>query len=240
MAETAVRVGVAGWDYQDWKGVVYPHPRPKGFDPLRYLAGYLDLIEINSTFYRPPTAEVAKRWIARVSDVERFRFSAKLYRRFTHERGSAWTRADVKEARAGLDVMLGSGRLNAVLVQFPWSFRNDEAGQHWLTDVYATFGDYPLVVEVRHESWNTPEFLEWLADAGVGFVNVDQPLFKRSIRPSSHVTAAVGYVRVHGRNYQDWFRKGAGGDARYDYLYGADELKPWVKRTRALGMGSRE
>jgi len=229
-----IRVGIAGWDYADWKGVVYPKPRPKGFDPLRYLAGYLDLIEINSTFYRPPTKEVAQRWVQRVRDVDGFRFSAKLYRRFTHERKTAWTRAEVKEARAGLDALHGSGRLNAVLVQFPWSFRNDDAGRDWLADLHDTFGEYPLVVEVRHESWNEPSFLQWLAEVGIGFVNVDQPLFRRSIKPSSHVTAAVGYVRVHGRNYSDWFRKDAGRDARYDYLYDEKELRPWVQRTRAV------
>ena len=227
-----VRVGVAGWDYKDWKGVVYPHPRPKNFDPLRYLAEYLDLIEINSTFYRPPTAGVAKRWVERVRDAADFRFTAKLYRRFTHERKSAWTEAEVDDVRAGFDVLHESGRLDAVLVQFPWSFKNDESSRDWLADIAITFVDYPLVVEVRHESWNSPEFLAWLAEQGIGFVNLDQPLFKKSIKPSAHVTAAVGYIRVHGRNYSDWFRKDAGRDARYDYLYDTDELKPWVTRTR--------
>jgi uncharacterized protein YecE (DUF72 family) len=229
---SSIRVGTAGWDYDDWKGVVYPRPRPHGFDPLRYLAGYIDLIEINSTFYRPPTAEVAKRWVDRVADVADFRFTAKLWRRFTHQRQEAWSVSDVEEARRGLDVLLDSGRLDAVLVQFPWSFRNDETNRGWLDDVSSTFPDYPLVVEVRHESWNVPGFHAWLVDSGIGFVNVDQPLFRSSIRPSAYVTAAAAYIRVHGRNYSDWFRKDAGRDARYDYLYERDELKPWVSRAK--------
>lgn len=227
-----IRVGVAGWDYRDWKGVVYPHPRPRGFDPLRYLARYVDLIEINSTFYRPARADVASRWVDRVEHAGAFRFSAKLWRRFTHERASAWTAGDVSEARLALDVLHRSGRLDALLAQFPWSFRNADENREWLSDLVAAFGDYPLVVEVRHESWNTPEFLGWLAGQGVGFVNVDQPLFKRSIKPSAHVTSPVGYIRVHGRNYSDWFRRNAGRDARYDYLYDEDELRPWVERAQ--------
>jgi uncharacterized protein YecE (DUF72 family) len=229
-----IRVGTAGWDYEDWKGVVYPRPRPRGFDPLRYLAGYIDLIEINSTFYRPPTAEVAKRWVDRVADVPAFRFTAKLWRRFTHQRQEAWRVTDVDEARRGLDVLLDSGRLDAVLVQFPWSFRNDEPNRGWLDDVASTFPDYPLVLEVRHESWNVPGFHAWLVESGIGFVNVDQPLFRSSIKPSAHVTAAAAYIRVHGRNYSDWFRKDAGRDARYDYLYERDELKPWVRRAKDI------
>ena len=229
-----VRVGVAGWDYRDWKGIVYPVPRPRGFDPLGYLAQYIDLIEINSTFYGPPRAETARKWVNRVKCAPDFRFTAKLWRRFTHERTSAWTRADVREVRRGFDVLHDSGRLDAILMQFPWSFRNDETNREWLEDLAAEFPDYPLVLEVRHESWNTPGLLRWLGEAGVGFVNVDQPLFRRSIKPSAHVTSSVGYVRVHGRNYSDWFRKNAGRDARYDYLYEPSELKPWLTRTKQV------
>src|SRR5688500_9440311 len=116
MAKRApVRVGVAGWDYPDWKGVLYPAPKPRGFDPVRFLAGYIDLIEINSTFYRPPTADVAQRWVDRVADLPDFRYTAKLYRRFTHDRDTAWTAAEVKETKAGLQVLNESGFLDALL-----------------------------------------------------------------------------------------------------------------------------
>ena len=86
-----VRYGPAGWTYKDWEGVVYPRPKPRGFDPLEFLAGYFDTVEINSTFYRPAAAKVAAQWAERVSGNRRFRFTARLYRRFTHER-EAWTR----------------------------------------------------------------------------------------------------------------------------------------------------
>jgi uncharacterized protein YecE (DUF72 family) len=65
-------------------------------------------------------------------------------------------------------------------------------------------------------------------------VNIDQPLFHNSIKPSASVTSPVGYIRVHGRNYKDWFRKGAGVEARYDYLYSKEELKPWADRTKEV------
>jgi uncharacterized protein YecE (DUF72 family) len=233
-ATRPIRVGVAGWDYADWRGVVYPQPRPPNFDPVRYLANYIDLIEINSTFYRPPRKDVAKRWADRVGDCENFHFSAKLWRRFTHERGTAWTRAEVNAVKQGFDPLHRAAKLSAVLVQFPWSFRNDDTNREWLQDVQRTFARFPLVVEVRHESWNSPEFFAWLVENGVGFVNIDQPLFRKSIKPSAHGTSRIGYVRVHGRNYKDWFRKDAGRDARYDYLYPADELKPWVRRAREV------
>ncbi len=229
-----IRVGPAGWSYADWAGIVYPKPKPKGFDELQYLAGYFDSIEINTTFYRPATDRTAQRWVERVDINRSFRFTAKLWKRFTHERKTAWSRDDVKEARAGLDLLRDGGRLGAVLLQFPWSFRNDEANRAWLEDVITAFPDLPLVVEVRHASWAEPSFFADLRVRGVGFVNIDQPQFSDSIAPSAVGTAGVGYIRVHGRNYREWWRKSDSPHARYDYLYTPAELKPWVDRAREI------
>ena len=235
-----IRVGPAGWAYRDWNGIVYPKPRPRGFDPLAYLARWFDTVEINSTFYRPAAAATARKWLASVADHDRFRFTAKAWQRFTHARDEALTRADVAAARDGLDALQDAGRLGAVLLQFPWSFKRGDDERVWLDDVTRALADYPLVVEVRHASWNVPAFYQALADRGIGFVNIDQPLFARSIGPSAAATAPVGYVRLHGRNYEEWFREGAGVEARYDYLYSADELLPWADRTRQVAAATQE
>ena len=235
-----IRVGTAGWDYPDWQGVVFPKPKPKGFDPLHYLAGYFHAIEINSTFYRPATAQVAGRWADRVQDYPEFRFTAKLWRRFTHERGSAWTTEEVAAAREAFDLLLERDRLGAVLLQFPWSFRRTDVNQEWLRDLFKAFAHLPLVLEVRHASWSGDEVLGWLTETGVGLVNVDQPRFGTSLGPSAHVTAPVGYVRLHGRNYRDWFRKSAGRDERYDYLYSPTELAPWVERIQQVAAKTKD
>lgn len=232
-----IRFGPAGWSYRDWAGVVYPEPRPKGFDPLAYLARYFDTIEINSTFYRPPPRETSNRWARRVSSNTDFKFTAKLWQRFTHQRESAWKQDEADAVRDGLAPLAEASRLGAVLVQFPWSFKASEPSLEWLADIAAEFRDYPLVVEVRHASWNRPEFYGWLGERGLGFVNIDQPIFGRSIKPSAKASGRTGYVRLHGRNYEDWFREEAGRDARYDYLYERAELEPWVERIRQLAEG---
>jgi uncharacterized protein YecE (DUF72 family) len=229
-----IRYGPAGWDYPDWAGKVYPKPKPRGFDPLRYLADYFDTVEINSTFYRPVSKKAATSWAERVSVRRNFRFTAKLYRRFTHERATAWTGAEVDAVREGFDVLLEHGRLGAVLIQFPWSFRNDDQNREWLRDLLRAFRAYPLVVEVRHLSWNVEDFYRELLEQRAGIVNLDQPMFHNSLPPAARATSAIGYVRVHGRNYKDWFRKEAGRDERYDYLYSEKELKPWAERIKSL------
>ncbi len=234
-AIATIRVGPAGWDYADWRGIVYPNKtKTKAFDELAYVARYFDTVEINTTFYRPGNPKTAADWVRRVAHNPDFKFTAKLWKRFTHERDKVWTKADVKAARTGFEALQAADRLGAVLLQFPWSFKRDDASEEWLRDLFAAFDGLPLVLEVRHASWNSADVLAQLTERGVGLVNVDQPLFKRSMKPAAYATSAVGYVRMHGRNWQDWFRKGALQRGRYDYLYTAEEVRPWVDRIKDI------
>jgi uncharacterized protein YecE (DUF72 family) len=228
-----IRIGPAGWSYKDWEGIVYPRKPGAKFDPLEYLARFFNTIEINSSFYRPFTTRTARSWVVRVSSAADFTFTAKLHRVFTHERGKA-TAADETAVREGMDVLATEGKLGAVLMQFPWSFRNTADERMYLGKLLDQFKGYPLVVEVRHSSWNSPQIYEWLEQLSVGVCNIDQPLFSKSIKPAAVTTAPVGYVRLHGRNYQDWFREKAPRDDRYKYLYSLAELEPWIVRIKEI------
>jgi uncharacterized protein YecE (DUF72 family) len=233
------RIGPAGWSYKDWERVVYPQKPGRNFDPLEYLATFFDTIEINSSFYRPPTPSAAKEWAKRVNGNPRFSFTAKLHRIFTHERGKA-TESDEKAFRDGVDPLARAGKLGALLLQFPWSFKNSDDDRLYLAALLDRFKDYPLVLEVRHASWNNASIYEWLEERGVGICNIDQPLFSKSIRPAALTTSPVGYVRLHGRNYQNWFRSEAVRDDRYNYLYSQDELEPWITRIKEVAAHTRE
>jgi len=234
-----IRVGPAGWSYKDWEGIVYPQKPGKSFDPLEYLAQFFNTIEINSTFYRPPVPSTTKSWAKRVAGNKEFAFTAKLHRIFTHERGKA-TKKDEREFRVGMDELAKAGKLGGVLLQFPWSFKNTPDDRIYLAKLLERFSDYPLVLEVRHASWNNPAFYEWLDERGVGICNIDQPVFSKSIKPAALSTSPVGYVRLHGRNYQNWFREKAAPHERYDYLYSLDELEPWLVRIREVSKQTRE
>jgi len=234
-----IRIGPAGWSYKDWEGIVYPKKPGAKFDPLEYLARFFNTIEINSSFYRPFTASTANSWAGRVAGAADFMFTAKLHRVFTHERGKA-TAEDEKIVREGMDALRNQGKLGAVLLQFPWSFKNNDDDRLYLAKLLDRFNDYPLVLEIRHSSWNNSQIYEWLEEVGVGICNVDQPLFARSIKPAAVTTAQVGYVRLHGRNYQDWFREKAPRDDRYNYLYSLDELEPWIARIKEIAAKTKE
>jgi uncharacterized protein YecE (DUF72 family) len=235
-----IRFGIAGWDYKDWWGPVYPAIRPRGFDPLAYVARFFDTVEINSTFYNPGTPAAAVKWGRRVRHNPSFMFTAKLWRRFTHARERPWSPAEVEGTKATFRALADGGRLGSVLAQFPWSFKRVPENVEWLDDMIGAFRDFPLAVEVRHASWNDAAFYDFLAQRGVGAVNVDQPLFAKSIHPEARVTAPVGYVRLHGRNYENWFRENAESHERYDYLYSADELRGWLDRIHELARRARD
>jgi uncharacterized protein YecE (DUF72 family) len=234
-----IRVGPAGWSYKDWNGIVYPLKAGSKFDPLSYLASFFDTIEINSSFYRPPAATSSKSWVRRVAHNPAFKFTAKLYQVFTHERGKA-TREDEDLFRAGIEPLVEASKLGALLLQFPWSFKNTETNRDYLSSLLDRFKDYPLVVELRHSSWNEPPVYESFERRGVGFCNIDQPLFARSIKPSARATSPVGYVRLHGRNYQTWFSESASSADRYNYLYSVEELQPWVDKIEKVAASAEE
>lgn len=217
---------------------MYPKPKPRGFDELSYIAGFFDTVEINTSFYGPPRPEVSQAWVERVAANPVFRFTAKLWKGFTHDRNA--TAEDERLFRNGMEPLIESGRLGTILVQFPWSFRNEPENRAYLRRLRNRFANYPLVIEVRHGSWVEPDVLDELAELGVGLCNIDQPLFHRSVKPAAVTTSAIGYVRLHGRNYSQWFSKKADVRERYDYLYSAEELRPWIDRVRTVAEDAQD
>ena len=236
----AVRVGPAGWSYNDWKDVVYPPKMPRSLHPLTYLSGFFDTVEVNSTFYAPPNPKYCAGWVEKVADNSRFMFTLKLWERFTHKREEWPSEQETQLVHDGIAPIAEAGKLGAILIQFPWSFRRTPENRTWLARVIDTFAAYPLAVEMRHASWNRPEVYEGLAERRVAFCNIDQPLFRDSLAPSAQVTARLGYVRLHGRNYGDWFREDADVKDRYNYLYSRDELQPWIQKVEEIRLRADE
>jgi uncharacterized protein YecE (DUF72 family) len=236
-----VRIGTAGWSYKDWDGIFYPSGMQRRKQhPLEYLARFFDTTEINTSFYGPLKPELAKLWCRKVEAVNKnFLFTAKLYRAFTHSPMSLTeptsaasirpTDDDEIRTREGLDAIANEGRLGALLIQFPVSFKNTSLNREYLERLLRQFIEYPRVVEVRHSSWNDAETLASFTQENVGFCNIDQPVIGRSLAPTEHVTGTVGYIRLHGRNYEQWFDSDNRND-RYNYLYSLQELAGWKEK----------
>jgi uncharacterized protein YecE (DUF72 family) len=211
---------------------------------------------VNSTFYGQPRAEVTRAWAARTPS--RFEFSIKLYQKFTHPRmfkdrlsgglpdeaarESALldalaqpTGADVDAFRRGIDPLASSGRLGALLAQFPASFQDTPSSRDYLAGLLRAFAEYPVAVELRHKSWSDRigDTLEMLNTFSAAWVQIDEPKFRFSIR-QNYLPNIRGfyYMRLHGRNAAQWWRHEKSED-RYNYLYTADELKDFTETADA-------
>ena len=250
---SSVHIGTSGWNYPTgkgtWNGVFYPARRRRGFDELAYYAEHFDTVEVNSTFYRMPEAAYAKSWHRRTPSG--FLFAVKLYQKFTHpdmylsRAGVAdWdlSRADVDLFRAGIAPLAESGRLAALLLQFPPSFHAEPATREYLSWLLGAFEGYPLAVELRHRSWSdhAGETTAILDAAGAAWTHIDEPKFESSIRQALALPAGPGlaYFRLHGRNAAAWWEHDASED-RYDYLYSPAELAPFAEAARQASAHGR-
>ena len=137
-------------------------------------------------------------------------------------------------------------KLGALLCQFPWSFKNEESSRLWLSNLFTAFKDYPIVVELRHASWDVPDAYEFLNENDVSIASIDQPVIGKSINFKPVLTGTTGYVRMHGRNYKAWFAKKDDPSqkespmARYDYLYPEKEIKEIADTVREVSKEAKQ
>jgi uncharacterized protein YecE (DUF72 family) len=253
-----IRIGTSGWNYPSgkgkWNGIFYPATRSKkagtkDFDELRFYADHFNTVEVNSTFYGQPRADVTHEWARRTP--RGFEFSMKLYQKFTHPKmfkasalksapGSEGplldllaqvTQADIDDYKSGIEPLASTGRIGALLAQFPASFKDSPATRDYLAQLLRAFSDYPVAVELRHKSWSDAfgETIDLLNSFGAALVQIDEPKFRLSIR-QNRLPNVKGfyYMRLHGRNAAQWWHH-EHRDDRYNYLYSAEELKEFAE-----------
>ncbi|MEI6668333.1 MAG: DUF72 domain-containing protein [Acidobacteriota bacterium] len=247
-----IRIGTSGWNYPtgpgSWNGIFYPaRNRGRGFDALAYYAEHFDTVEVNSSFYRLPDPAMALKWARRTPPG--FEFSLKLYQKFTHQAmhqratspdlpGDAdavalptVTRVDVDAFLKAVDPIAEAGKLGALLIQFPPSFRDTDDTRDYLGWLMQSFKSYPLAIELRHRSWSDhePQVLALLSEHGAAWVQIDEPKFQFSIRQNQLPNLRrMYYMRLHGRNAEQWWTHDHPDD-RYNYLYSAGEMNGFAE-----------
>ncbi len=194
---------------------------------LDFYIRHFDTVEINSTYYRVPPLNVMAA-IEKKTPAD-FQFMVKAHSSATHQRDQLTETAPAYfEA---IRPLAESGKLRGILAQFPWSFKRSRENAEHLRRLRDTFADYPLFIELRHNSWITPKLFEWLSKNQIGYVSVDEPQLQGLLDGSATATTAVGYIRLHGRNAEQWWD---GGALRYDYLYNDRELEKWVAKIEGM------
>ena len=239
--------------------------RPKDFDELRAYAEHFDTVEVNSTFYRIPTIDVTRSWVERTPSGFEFSvklFQKLTHPRMFLDRltkppkgapkemvaekstlphdqalaAAGVSSADVDEFRRAIDPLASAGKLGAILVQFPASFKHDTAGVDHLAWLTKALRDYQVAVELRHKTWSDDikTTLQVLNASRAAWVQIDEPKFRLSIA-QNYLPNVEGfyYLRLHGRNAKAWWNHERSAD-RYDYLYSAQELDPFVEIAEAV------
>jgi uncharacterized protein YecE (DUF72 family) len=184
-------LGCSGWAYDDWLGPFYPPGTPPGEYLERY-ARVFRTVEVDSSFYRPPTPFLVQRWADRTPS--EFRFTLKVPQDVTHEDDATKGEAVLARFLAGLGPLRSRGKLGCVVLQFPASFRAP-GGHEKLERLLAAIPvEVPLAVELRHGSWWVPATREMLESRGAALVWSVIP----RTEPPPWVTAEFVYFRLVG------------------------------------------
>lgn len=224
-----IYIGIAGWSYPDWKGIVYTDSK---IDQLEFISTFVDCVEINSTFYREPFEKTTKTWLERISKKSDFFFTAKLHKSFTHE--GKLDSDMVKQFHKGFEPFLEAGKLKHLLAQFKYDFDDTDLHRKHLSKIVEMFSDaFNLALEVRHKSWQNPDALEFLDSLHISVCNLDYPTTWNSFDMQHCTVGTSGYFRMHGRNAAKWFSK-AGRDETYNYYYNENELSQIKLRVSEL------
>lgn len=240
-SEANIYIGTSGWSYPKgegtWKGYFYPAGK---INELEYYSQFFDTVEINSSFYRPPSPAYVDNWARRTP--KGFLFAVKLWQKFTHPKmyqeaygeDAVISQRDVDEFKRSLEPLAKYGKLGALLAQFPPSFKNDGYSQQLIDAINKAFPACPLAVELRHRSWSDDVDIEkFLRERNIAWVQIDEPKFQSSVAAYIPITADTAYFRFHGRNARDWWT--GDSETRYRYLYSPEEIAGLAERVKAAG-----
>jgi uncharacterized protein YecE (DUF72 family) len=224
--EPGIRIGTSGYSFQDWRGVFYPSDLPNARMLDLYML-HFRTVEINATYYGMPRPSVMAG-MARKAPAG-FDFMVKVPASFTHKREDL--NADRDQFLRCIQPLVAAEKLSGVLAQFPFGFRFGVNQLEYLQIIRDVVAPIPLFVEFRHESWMNRPMHDRLKEWGIGYVSVDEPSLPGLVPPHAFATSNIAYVRLHGRNADQWWH---GGALRYDYRYTEKELQEWGAKVDRL------
>ncbi len=196
-----ILIGTSGWSYDDWVGPFYPAGTRPG-DYLSFYARHFDVVEVDSTFYRAPSARMVDGWAERVP--AQFAFALKMPRSVTHDKVLGDCETEMSELLP-IFGRLGS-KLRSVLLQFGYFNRSAFSGPRpffeRLAEFFARYADrLPLACEIRNRNWLTDEYFALLRKHNVAAALVEHawlPPIEAQVELDDVVTGPYAYVRLIG------------------------------------------
>jgi len=272
IGDAEVRVGTCSWTDRtllkgtDW----YPKRSMSAAERLAFYSARFPVVEADSTYYGPPSRQLAEGWAERTPDG--FRMNVKAYSMMTgHPTKPETLWRDIAESLEpeaatkrnvyphhlpadavdevwtrfadALEPLRASGRLGSVLLQYPPWFTPKRANRDELAGARERLGGLPACVELRSPLWFGKDDL----DRTLGWLAdheltlVNVDAPKVSKLPRlAAATADLAVVRFHGRADDTWSGRATSAAERFRYLYDKRELRPWAKRVQELAGEARE
>jgi uncharacterized protein YecE (DUF72 family) len=254
-----ISVGTASWtDRTLLASGWYPEGVDSAADRLAYYATHFPLVEVDSTYYTPPSERNSVLWAERTPPG--FTFNVKAFSLLTqHPTRPGALYADLRPDTgkknlylsdvdpktvdqvwerflAALAPLAEAGKLGALLFQFPQWFPIGKRNRHYLLEVKERAAPYEIAVEFRNKTWmseeNRAETLDFLRSYAIPYVSVDMPQgYASSVPPVTAATARLSVVRFHGHS-DKWTSKDV--HERFGYKYSERELAEWAPRIKAL------
>ncbi|MDQ2824763.1 MAG: DUF72 domain-containing protein [Verrucomicrobiota bacterium] len=191
-----IRIGASAWSFDEWKGTLYPPGLPES-RWLEFYARYFPAVEIDSTFYGPPSEDTVRRWLEMTPAA--FRFSSKLPRDITHVGRLRDCNAELNSFLHAIEPL--APKLNVVLIQLPPSFDPKDGKPALRAFLKQLPRDFRFAIEFRHAGWHRPQFIGLLEKYRVCWVWADtSPLNERNLAPFEFLplTADFLYLRLLG------------------------------------------
>lgn len=267
-----ISVGTSSWTdptliASDW----YPQKAKKNpTTRLKYYASQFKLVEVDATYYAPPSESNSVLWVERTPTD--FTFNVKAFSLMTyHPTPVKSLPVSMREAAGGservyqkdlppaiIDEMFerfasalmplhSAGKLGCVLFQFPEWFMPSSENRAAVEACAARLPDYQIAIEFRQAAWlaekaDQERTFGWLRDKGLPYVSVDMPQgFASSMPPLAEATSdRLAVVRFHGRNEGNWKKRGVKVVDRFNYAYSQLELLEWLPKVRALQEVARD
>ena len=259
-----IRVGTASWtDKTLIESGWYPPEANNAEKRLRYYTRQFPLVEVDSTYYALPAEQTAAAWTQR--SPKGFTFNIKAFSLFTqHPTRIAALPKDLRPAAekaakgkpnvylkdagpelteqawerflAALEPLRQTGRLGAILFQFPQWFVIGRARKDYILSIAERVAPRQVCIEFRNKTWmsedNRAETLAFLADHQLPYVCVDEPQgYPSSVPPVVAATAPLAVVRMHGHS-EKWDSHDI--QEKFRYRYSENELKEWAPKVRHL------
>jgi uncharacterized protein YecE (DUF72 family) len=256
-----ILIGTASWTDKsllesDW----YPKEASSAEDRLRFYSSQFPLVEVDSTYYFPPSEKNSELWAQRTPPG--FTFNIKAFSLLTQHPTKAealYKDMDKPEGKRNLypkdldqkvidevwDRFLSAiapldaaGKLGAILFQFPPWFTIARKNKDYVLECAKRAAPIPILVEFRNKTWmtesNQQETLDFLEGNGLAYVCVDMPQgFTSSIPPVVAATSDLAAIRFHGHNDAEW--ESGSVQRRFKYLYDKKELSAWAPKVAKLG-----